>query len=325
MDVVDLKVFEAVARLGSMSRAATELNTVQSAVTGRVRQVEDRLGTSLFHRHSRGVGLTDAGTRLLPYARRVLSLIEEAQRAALDDGRPRGPLTIGSLETTAAIRLSPILASFAQAHSEVDLALVTGTTDELIRRVLASELEGAFVSGPVDHPELATEVMVEEELVLLSAPHIESIEALRAERGLKIVVLRAGCSYRQRLEALLAAQGVVGLRCLEFGTIDGIVGCVAAGIGISLLPRAVVADPVRGGRIRTHTPSAGASRAQTLFIRRVDGYRSSALEAFLRQVREGLPPKEPAAADGATPFPADPANPSSERTMASITNQHFPR
>src|SRR3982751_6277360 len=110
MDAGDLRVFEAVARLGGMSRAADELNTVQSNVTARVRRLEAELGTALFARHSRGVSLTAAGRRLLPYAGRVGQLLDEARRAALDDWRPRGPLHIGSLETTAAIRLSPLLA-----------------------------------------------------------------------------------------------------------------------------------------------------------------------------------------------------------------------
>jgi len=66
MDTADLKFFEAVARLGGMSRAAAELNTVQSNVTARIRVLEDELGTPLFHRHARGVTLTDAGRRLLP-------------------------------------------------------------------------------------------------------------------------------------------------------------------------------------------------------------------------------------------------------------------
>ena len=74
MDAADLKVFEAVARTGGMNRAAAELHTVQSNVTARVRALEVELGCPLFERHSRGVALTSAGQRLLPYARRVAEL-----------------------------------------------------------------------------------------------------------------------------------------------------------------------------------------------------------------------------------------------------------
>lgn len=81
MDAADLRVFEAVARLGGMSRAALELHTVQSNVTARIRVLEDDLGTPLFERSSRGTALTPAGRRLLPYAERVRFLLEDARRA----------------------------------------------------------------------------------------------------------------------------------------------------------------------------------------------------------------------------------------------------
>ena len=136
MDTAGLKMFEAVARTGGMNRAAGELHTVQSNVTARIRALETELGCPLFERHSRGVALTPAGQRLLPYARRVAWLLADAARAARDDGEPRGPLTIGSLETTVALRLSPLIASYAAACPEVDLALRPGTTAELIVAVL---------------------------------------------------------------------------------------------------------------------------------------------------------------------------------------------
>ena len=154
MDAADLRVFEAVARLGAMNRAAAELNTVQSNVSARVRRLEQALAAPLFDRQSSGVVLTAAGRRLLPYAVEVARLLDDARRAVADDGRPRGALTIGSLETTAALRLSPVLSAYAAAHPGVDLVLRTGTTAELAEQVLGHRLEGAFVCGPVDHPQL---------------------------------------------------------------------------------------------------------------------------------------------------------------------------
>ena len=229
MDASDLRVFEAVARLGGMNRAASELNTVQSNVSTRIRLLEEELGTPLFNRHSRGVTLAPAGQRLLPPAVNVAHLIEDARRAVRDDGLPKGPLTIGSLETTAALRLPPILANYVARYPEVDLTLTTGTTSELVERVLEHRLEGAFVCGPVSHPELIEEAMFPEELVVVTDRSVRSLDELVRKSDLKVVVLRLGCSYRQRLEAILAKRGVVGLRLLEFGTIDAIIGCVVAG------------------------------------------------------------------------------------------------
>src|SRR4051812_41413259 len=157
MEAGDLRIFEAVARLGGMNRAAAELNTVQSNVTTRIRLLERQLRVLLFERHHHGVSLTPAGERLLPYARQIRGLIEEARRAVAEDGAPKGPLTLGSLETTLALRLAPLLPGFAARCPEVDLSLRTGTSRELVTEVLERRLEGAFICGPAEHPQLTEE------------------------------------------------------------------------------------------------------------------------------------------------------------------------
>jgi DNA-binding transcriptional LysR family regulator len=281
MDLSDLRVFEAVARLGGMNRAAAELNMVQSNVTARIRLMEDRLGVPLFERHSRGVSVTAAGQRLLPFAVAAQRLLDDARRAVVDDGEPKGALTIGALETTAALRLAPLLTRYAARHPRVDLVLRTGTSREMIDGVLDHRLEGAFVCGPVNHPDLAEAPVFREELVLVTAPSVRDLAALQAKPDLKLVVFRAGCSYRQRLEAFLSRRGLVDLRLLEFGTLDAIIGCIAAGIGVSLLPRAVVAAAAKAGQVALHDLPAIEAKADTVFIRRKAAYASSALTAFL--------------------------------------------
>ncbi len=285
MDASDLRVFHAVARLGSIGKAALELHTVQSNVTARIKALEEDLGAKLFERHPRGVTLTSAGKRLLPFADKAGALFAQARRAVADDGDPAGPLCVGSLETTAALRLPPLLSRFAGAHPRVDLTLVTGTSDSLIRDVLEHRLEGAFVVGPVSHPELDEEIVYREELVLVTAPGVRSIEQLRQAANLKIIVFRSGCTYRHRLEAFLAARGLVGIRQLEFGTLGGIVGCVSAGIGVTLLPRAVIAAELRDGLVAAHDLPAGEARADTVFVRRSDALASSAMTAFVEAAR----------------------------------------
>ena len=287
MDASDLKVFEAVARLGGMNRAATELNTVQSNVTARIQALEADIGSVLLERHSRGVSLTDAGRRLLPYADQVARLLTDARRAARDDGVPRGVLTIGSLETTAALRLTPLLTRYAADNPEVDLVLRTGTTRELVGDVLEQRVDGAFVCGPVTHPDLDEQAMFREELVMLTAPDVPSLDAALNTGEVRLVVLRAGCSYRQMLETLLARRGIVVQRHLEFGTLEAIFGCVSAGLGITLLPRALVGGVCGVGRVAMHALPAEDMLVETMFIRRRNGFTSSALQAFLACVGGG--------------------------------------
>ena len=284
VDVSDLRIFESVARLRNMNRAAEELNTVQSNVTARIRQLEAELDVRLFDRHSRGVNPTSAGLRLLPYAVKAMSLIADARKAVADDGTPVGPLIIGALETALAFRLSRGVAAFARAHPGVDLTIKTGTTAELVELVLDYGVEGAFVCGPVNHPELEETACFLEEMAIISSPAVERLDTVLSNPNLKQIVLRAGCSYRQRLEDILARRGVVGTKTLEFATLEAILSAVAAGVGISLLPLRMIGTTWPADRVRAHRLPREESDVETVFIRRRDAYLSSALAVFLHQV-----------------------------------------
>lgn len=289
MDLSDLRVFEAVSRHGSMNRAAQELHTVQSNVTARIRALEEELGVSLFQRHARGVSTTPAGQRILPFVGRITKLLADARTAARDDGEPGGTLSLGSLETTTALRLSPLLGQFAKTYPQVRLVVATGTTRRLIDDVVSCRVEGAFVAGPVSHPDLEQEVVFKEELVLVTSPAIRGMEDLAGIVDLKTIVFQIGCSYRQRLESLLADMGIVTSKPLEFGSLDTIVSCVSAGVGITLLPKGVVAAAVREGRVAIHELPPERSLVDTLFVRRKDAYTSSAMTALLDMIRSTRP------------------------------------
>ncbi|ALM81853.1 LysR family transcriptional regulator [Bordetella sp. N] len=285
MDLADLKTFEAVARHGSMNKAAAELHTVQSNVTARIRALEEELGLPLFQRHARGVALTPAGQRVLPYAGRVSKLLAEAGAAARDDGQPCGTLTLGGLETTTALRLSPALTAYARAYPDVRLVMSTGTTAQLVQDVIDYRYDGVFVAGPVKHPDLEATTIFVEELVLVAHPDLASLKDLPGLADLRTIVFHAGCSYRQRLEAYLGEKGIVATQPLEFGSLDTIVSCVSAGVGVTMLPRVVVAEAARLGRVSLHDLPAPKARVDTQFVRRRDAYVSSALSAFLETLR----------------------------------------
>jgi LysR family transcriptional regulator, cell division regulator len=282
MESGDLRVFEAVARLGSITAASDELHTVQSNVTARIRALEDQLDTILFRRHSRGVVLTRAGERLLPYAVQIAQLLKDAVNVVGETGAPHGNLQIGSLESTAGVRLPPILSAYRRRYPDVNLMLTIGTTGHLIEEVLAGRLEGAFVAGPVDRDELIETKVFSEEMVLVTAAKFRSFyEALRSRRGVNILVLRAGCSYRDRLERLLKEAGVHSFGQLEFGTIDGIFGCVREGLGITMMPRSVSDRAAKNGKLGVHALPRKEATVPTMFIRRKDAVISAASNRFL--------------------------------------------
>ena len=280
MELSDLQTFAAVARAGGITRAAEELNTVQSNVTQRVKALEAEIGTALFERHARGMTLTGAGKRLLPYAQKMAALSREALLAARDDGEPKGPLAIGSMETTAAVRLPPLLADFHRRFPAVRLSLRTAPTADLVAAVLDGTLDGAFVAGPITHADLVTTSAFREELVLVSARRWASLAELRAgtpESGPTALVFRTGCTYRQRLEQVFSEFGWPSATRFELGTLDGMVGCVAADMGVTMLPRAVVG---RNDSVSIHALSPAQAQVETLFITRRTAHQYSALQGF---------------------------------------------
>jgi DNA-binding transcriptional LysR family regulator len=282
MNVADLNVFAAVARYGSITKAARRLNTVQSNVTTRLRLLEEELGVSLFQRHHQGVTLTRSGRDLLPYAHQLDVLLQKARDAVSANQATRGALRLGSMETTAAARLPALLRKYVPAHRNVDVAIETGTTRTLTQAVLEYRLDGAFVAGPVEVDELEPTRAFMEELVLVSSPEYKSVPSALAEGKIpKVFVFRVGCSYRQKLERFLAGRGLTLVNQLEMGTLEGIIGCVSAGLGITMMPFSVVESYVKRQEVAVHRLSPADARIETVFITRRDLVRSPALEEFM--------------------------------------------
>jgi DNA-binding transcriptional LysR family regulator len=285
MDADDLRIVEAVARIGSMNRAAAELNMVQSNVTARVRLLEEELGVQLFVRHSRGVVPSEAGLRLLSYGEQILALFQQAITAVQEDGTPKGSLRIGMLETTAGLRLPTLVAQYAREYPKDELAIMTGTTASLIDQVAERELDGAFVVGPIRHPEPNEEPIFVEDLVIVSSLSVRHFNDLAKVENLKAIVFRQGCSYRQRLSSILDGLDIRYVM-MEFASLDAIITSIAAGVGITLLPKALVDRLWTDQPVTVHELPVDQARVETVFVRRHDRNRTSALSAFLRMSRQ---------------------------------------
>jgi len=284
MESGDLRVFQTVAREGSITKAAARLNYVQSNVTARIQQLESELGTVLFLRHNRGMTLTGSGRTLLDYADKILGLLDEAGKAVCASTAPRGRLTIGSMQTAAAVRMPKLLAAYHRQFPDVQLGLSTGHSQLLMEKVLHYELDGAFVGYGNSHPELASATAFEEELVLVSSPTIDDTEVAVTK---PLLVYNIGCYYRSVLEQWLQSVGLTEPLVMEFGTIEAILGGVAANLGVSLLPRTVISKSAAEGLVRVHEIPAAYSRVNTYFVWRNDAFVSSALQAFIDLVSAG--------------------------------------
>ncbi|MGG3623422.1 LysR family transcriptional regulator [Bacillus gobiensis] len=285
MDIQLLHVFLTTAQEGSISKAAQKLNYAQSNVTNKIQQLEKDLNTQLFYRHNRGISLTPSGQVFVSYTEKILYTIQEARAVLGESAVPSGPLRIGSMETTAATWLPKILADYHVDYPDVDLSLVTGPTEQHIHAVLHYELDGAFISGPIDHPELVHEEIIEEELVLVTATSHPPIASIQGIDTYTMLVFRKGCSYRAKFNSILQEEGIFPTKLMEFGVMEAIIGCVSAGLGVSLLPRSIVKLYEQQGRVRIHCLPDKQSLVKTLFIRRKDTLVTPALSAFIKKMR----------------------------------------
>lgn len=282
MEMRQLKIFCAVADTGSFTAAAQKVNTVQSNVTMRIKELEAELQRELFIRRKTGVTLTAAGETFLGYARRILQLTDESRSALMDTGTPAGALRLGSMETTAAIRLPKILTRYREQHPDVRLSLLTGTTAELIKAIESHRIDGAFVGGFQQNPALAQQEMFIEELMLVSSNQFTTLDALMAEMPSQtVLVFRTGCFYRSTLENWFYQVGLAPNQTMELGTLDGILTCVAAGMGVTLLPKSVVKNCSVRKSLRCHALPSEFAHISTVFIRRADAAPSSAMNAFI--------------------------------------------
>src|SRR5436190_15649356 len=280
IDLDSLDIFRTVVAEGGVIRAAQKLNRVQSNVTTRIKQLEQRLGRSLFRKQGRGLVLSPEGELLLSYAQRLFRLADEAE-SEVKSGRAMGVLRIGSLESTAGSRLAPILSRFHRLHPGVVVELVTGTTGALLQRVAQFEIEAAFVSEPFTPNGLTTQKVFEEELVLITPREVGAVRRATDLKGLTLIAFASGCSYRKRMEEWLGGAGVMPARTLEFASYQAMIACVAAGTGFALVPRSLLVSlksshevaqhelPARIRRNRTHlvwsgTPTTALIRLQAL-------------------------------------------------------------
>ncbi len=248
MDRQLLQTFVTVAESGSFTAAAARLNCVQSNVTQRIRRLETRLGGPLFERGRGGARLTPLGERLRGHAVELLARFEAAERDLLDAAAGAAPLRLGTMETTAAVRLPPLLKALTRRCPAACISLHGGPTAELLALVWARKLEAAFVAGPVDADRFASRRAFRESLV-----RVHATSGDREAGADALLAFKPGCSYRAVAEAWLRHLGRSDTPVIELGTLEGILGCVEAGMGFAVLPQTAVAA-ARNGKELDCTP-----------------------------------------------------------------------
>ena len=254
MELRQLRYFVAVAEELSFTRAAARLHVAQPALSVQVRRLEDELGVELLDRSRRQVALTGAGEVLLGESRRLLTDLEQTVALVQRTGTGRiGRLSVGFVPSASNAALPPILRRFGATHPAVDLRLREMAPDALVRGLHEQRLDVCFLYLPFDDPSLATKVVSRESFVAA----LPEDHPLAARKRIDVKQLRGEPFVLPARHGMPGLHGQVLEICREAGfaprpvqedvwLVQTIVGLVAAGAGVALVPASAEALGRRG-------------------------------------------------------------------------------
>lgn len=251
-----LRLFAAVVRTGSFSRAAETLNISQPAISKSVRDFELQVGCRLLDRWPGGARPTREGEILARHAEALFAAERAAENELLSlRNLDSGSLRIGASGTIASYMISEYLGSFHRKYPAIDVHLWSANPRHIADRMAAREIEIALVEGPMEDQNLRTEVWRLDELKLIVSPFHRfascksSIESAALEQE-TLIVRELGSGTREVVSQALAAGGIEPKQTIEIGSTEAIKQAVAAGLGVSIVSTAAVADQVELGRLK---------------------------------------------------------------------------
>ncbi len=295
MELRQLDIFRILAHELNFTKASKRAHCVQSNVSVQIRAMEQELGVPLFERLGQQVRLTAHGSLLLPYAERILRLLEEANSVTRGGENPVGTLVIGSPESVLTYRLPPVLKLFRAKYPQVELVFRGVGSTELMSDLERGELDlGLVIDDGLKDARLHVEALCPEPMVLVTqADHPLQSHARVGARdlaGYTFLLTDAGCAYRSKLERALAQSNIQPKTVMEFTSVETIKQCAALGMGIACLPALVVEQELAAGKLATLQWSGPALTMKTLVAWHKDKWLSPAMTAFLMLLREHLSP-----------------------------------
>ncbi len=245
MEFHQLRYVCAVAETGSFSRAAEGCQVAQPSLSQQILKLEKDLGAKLFDRLGRSVRLTEAGRAFLPHARSILSQMETARSSVADKcADVHGSVAVGVIPTIAPYLMPRYTKAFANKYPEAKLRIVEETTPILVESLRDLSIDLAILALPLRHKDLELFPFRTEPLfAVLPIDHpraaTESL-ALKDLRGESFVMLRDGHCFRDLSITACTHARVTPHIAFESGQFSSLLGMVAAGVGISLVPEMAI-------------------------------------------------------------------------------------
>jgi DNA-binding transcriptional LysR family regulator len=291
MEIRQVKAFVAIAETGTFTAGAARVHVTQAAISMQIRQLENETGTRLFVRAPRRVILTEAGEKLLERAYVILREHDAAlEELAALTGAARGRLRIGSASAmVSADPLPQVLRELRETHPGVEASVASGTSESLVRQVLAGELDAAFVSLPVEARGVQTELLSEDYLVAIASPRHnlakQKVVSAYALAGEKLILGERGGNTRRLIDQFFAHAGVSLKVTMELSRLAAIKRMVEEGMGVGIVPIQSVREEVAKGTLVRWWIEGAQINWQLGLARLVGGYESPIHLTFLQLCR----------------------------------------
>ena len=280
ISIQGLRVFLSILEQGSLSAAGRRLGLTQPAVSNHLHALEKRFEVALLVRGGR-VRATPAGECLANHARRVLEEISNLEEDMALYSAPHGRLVVGASTTPGEVLVPHVAAEFSARYPDVTLDVEIADTEETLKALLEREVEFAIVGREVDHPRLDSWALEQDELVLVVAatdPLAGSDLAPENLADRPFVMREEGSATRQATEEGLATVSIAPRVAMELGSNAAVVGAVAEGAGLGVVPVRTLKSEEQVGRLRVRGLSF--LRPFVLVVER-DRPLSPAAEAFV--------------------------------------------
>ncbi|MDB4985779.1 MAG: LysR family transcriptional regulator [Myxococcaceae bacterium] len=293
MDLQKLRIFAVIAAEGNITRAARRLSNSQPAVSKQLSELEDGLGTPLFHRLPRGVRLTEAGQILLRHADRIFAAESAAESELAElSGLTRGRLSIGASTTIGSYLLPLVFSRFQREHPHVKLELEIANTSAIQARVLDDQLDLGLTEGSAAREQLVAEVVHYDEMVAIGAPgHPLSARRDVLARELAkfpFISRERGSGSRDVVEAALADLKVMLEPAMSLGSTEAIKNVVALSAGVAIVSGLSVERELSSARLVAIDIKDLTVRRPLHMVRLAGKRESPAVEAFIRMLRAAL-------------------------------------
>lgn len=247
MDFRQLEMFVAVAENLSFTQAGEQLRVAQSAISRKIKLLEDELGERLFKRVSRRVYLTPAGEVMLRYARRIFQDLRNAQLEVSElSSMNRGVLQIGSGMTACMYLLPPVLERFRARFPNIETQVTTGSTEAMLGLIRGHQIDLGVLTLPVPAADLRVIPFTVEKLVVVTSPRHPALSHRRAIKAKELaeyplIIFGRGAATRTLIEDFFARAGIHPRIAMESESVATIKPLVQIDLGISILPQRAVA------------------------------------------------------------------------------------